>query len=37
MTLQFYVNNQTLSLNPAQRGLKIAADSKNYLVARFTF
>lgn len=37
MTLQFYVNNQTLSLNPAQKGIKIAADSKNYLKARFIF
>lgn len=37
MTLQFYVKNQDLSLNPAQRGVKIAADSKNYLKARFTF
>jgi hypothetical protein len=37
MTLQFFVNNQTLSLNPAQQGVKIASDSKNYLKARFTF
>lgn len=37
MTLQFYVNNQTLSLNPAQRNIKIASDSKNYLKARFIF
>ena len=37
MTLQFYVNNQTLSLNPAQRNIKIAADSRNYLKARFIF
>lgn len=37
MTLQFQVNNQTLSLSPAQKGMKIAADSKNYLKARFTF
>lgn len=37
MTLQFYVNNQTLSLNPAQKNVKIVADSKNYLKARFTF
>lgn len=37
MTLQFYVKNQDLSLNPAQRGVKIASDSKNYLKARFTF
>ena len=37
MTLQFFVKNQTLSLNTAQRGVKIASDSKNYLQARFTF
>ena len=37
MTLQFYVNNQTLSLNPAQKDIKIVADSKNYLKARFIF
>lgn len=37
MTLQFFVNNQTLSLNPAQRDVKVASDSKNYLKARFTF
>lgn len=37
MTLQFFVNNQNLSLNPAQRDVKIASDSKNYLKARFTF
>lgn len=37
MTLQFFVNNQTLSLNPAQREVKIASDSRNYLKARFTF
>ena len=37
MTLQFFVNNQNLSLNPAQQGVKIASDSKNYLKAHFTF
>ena len=37
MTLQFFVNNQTLSLNPAQQGVKIASDSRNYLKAHFTF
>ena len=37
MVLQFYVNNQMLSLNPAQKNIKIAADSKNYLKARFIF
>ena len=37
MTLQFYVKNQTLSLNPAQEDVKIASDSRNYLKARFIF
>lgn len=37
MTLQFYVNNQTLSLNPTQANIKIVADSKNYLKAQFMF
>lgn len=37
MTLQFYVKNQTLSLNPAQKEVKIASNSKNYLKARFIF
>lgn len=37
MTLQFYVNNQFLSLNPVQKDVKIASDSKNYLKARFIF
>lgn len=37
MVLQFHVNNQVLSLNPAQKDVRIAADSKNYLKARFTF
>lgn len=37
MTLQFYVKNQTLSLNPAQKEIKIASDSRNYLKARFIF
>lgn len=37
MTLQFYVNNQILSLNPAQKNIKVVADSKNYLKARFIF
>jgi hypothetical protein len=37
MTLQFNVSNQTLSLNPAQRNIKVVADSKNYLKARFVF
>lgn len=31
MTLIFYVNNQSLSLNPAQANIKVASDSKNYL------
>ena len=37
MVLLFYVNNQTLSLNPAQKDVKVVADSKNYLKARFIF
>lgn len=37
MTLQFQVSNQTLSLSPAQKGVRVAADSKNYLKARFIF
>lgn len=37
MTLQFSVNNQTLSLNPNCKEYKVVADSKNYLKARFMF
>jgi hypothetical protein len=37
MKLLFYVNNQSLSLNPTQQNLEIVADSKNYLVAKFIF
>ena len=37
MTLLFYVNNQTLSLNPAQTNTKVVADSKNYLKVQFMF
>ena len=37
MTLQFYVNNQTLSLSPAQKDVRVAASSRNYLKARFNF
>jgi hypothetical protein len=37
MKLLFYVNNQTLSLNPAQSNIEIASDSKNYLIAKFVF
>lgn len=37
MTLSFYVNNQSLSLNPAQKNIEIASDSKNYLKAKFIF
>ena len=37
MTLTFYVNNQSLSLNPNQKNIEIVADSKNYLVAKFIF
>lgn len=37
MTLTFYVNNQSLSLNPSQKDVQIASDSKNYLKAKFIF
>ena len=37
MTLVFYVNNQTISLNPSQKSIEIVADSKNYLKAKFVF
>lgn len=37
MTLLFYVNNQNLSLSPAQENIKVVADSKNYLKAKFIF
>lgn len=37
MKLLFYVNNQSLSLNPAQKNIRIASDSKNYLIAKFIF
>lgn len=37
MTLLFYVNNQNLTLNPSQKGVVVASDSKNYLKAKFVF
>lgn len=37
MTIQLYVNNQTLSLNPAQKDIKVASDSRNYLKVQFIF
>ena len=37
MTLQFFVNKQELLLNPAQKNIKIASDSRNYLKASFIF
>ena len=37
MTLLFYVNNQSLSISPAQENIKVASDSKNYLKAKFVF
>lgn len=37
MTLNFAVNNQSLSLNRSQQNLKLVADSKNYLVTKFMF
>ena len=36
MTLQFYINNQTLYLNQRQKDIKLASDSRNYLIAKFT-
>lgn len=37
MTLQFHVNHQSLSLIPTQKNIKVAAHSRNYLKAKFTF
>ena len=37
MTLNFAVNNQSLSRNRSQQNLKLVADSKNYLVTKFAF
>lgn len=37
MKLLFYVNNQSLVLNPSQKNIEIVADSKNYLIAKFVF
>jgi hypothetical protein len=37
MTLIFYVNNQSLSLSPAQQNIEVVSDSKNYLKAKFIF
>lgn len=37
MTLIFYVNNQSLSINPAQKDIEVVADSRNYLKVRFIF
>ena len=37
MTLQFFVNNQELSLSPSQKNIKVVANSRNYLKARFMF
>ena len=37
MTLTFYVNNQSLSINPAQKDIEVVADSKNYLKAKFVY
>ena len=35
MTLQFYLNGQTLTLSPKQLKAKVVADSKNYLKVSF--
>lgn len=37
MKLLFYVNNQSLSLSPTQKDVKVVSDSKNYLIAKFVF
>jgi hypothetical protein len=37
MTLNFYVNHQSLTINPAQKDIEVVADSKNYLKAKFVF
>lgn len=37
MTLNFAVNNQSLSLNRSQQNLKLVADSRNYLITKFLF
>jgi polygalacturonase len=37
MTLNFAVNNQSLSLDRSQQNLKLVADSKNYLITKFSF
>ena len=37
MTLDFIVNNQSLAKHKSQNGLKVVADSKNYLKALFHF
>lgn len=37
MTLQFYVNRQTLSQKPVQTNTRVVADSKNYLKVQFIF
>lgn len=37
MTINLYVNNQILTISPAQTKLKVVADSKNYLKVAFHF
>jgi hypothetical protein len=37
MTLIFYINNQSISLNSSQQSIEVISDSKNYLKARFVF
>lgn len=37
MKLLFYVNNQSLSISPSQKNIKVVSDSKNHLVAKFIF
>ena len=37
MTLEFVVKNQTLTKHRNQENLKVVADSRNYLKAKFNF
>ena len=37
MVINLYVNNQILSISPAQQNVKVVADSKNYLKVAFLF
>lgn len=37
MTIQLLVNDQTLSIHPSQKDIRVVADSKNYLKVQFVF